>query len=65
MRNDSFDALCTAIGYLIVSIIIFAIPILTTLSFVFNWYVGIKFLLILLSIIDYIGIFSMLCDEKR
>lgn len=60
MRNDSLDALCTAIGYLLVSIIIFAIPILTTLSFVFNWYPGVKFLLTLLSVLDYLGLLVIL-----
>lgn len=65
MRNDSLDALCTAIGYLLVSIIIFAIPILTTLSFVFNWYPGVKFLLTLLSVLDYLGFLVILAGGER
>ena len=65
MRNDSLDALCTAIGYLLVGIIIFAIPILTTLSFVFNWYPGVKFLLTLLSALDYLGLLVILAGGER
>ena len=42
------------LGALILSIIVLSIPMITVLSFVFNWYFFIKFLLVILFTVEII-----------
>ena len=56
------DAFLKTIGTLIVGAIIITVPILLSMSFVFDWYDSIKFLLIVCTVIDYIFICIMICD---
>ena len=58
-----FDDICRAIGCFVVCAIVFAIPILTTCAFVFDWYGSIKWSLIILSIIDFAMIFTFIAEN--
>ncbi|MBQ1294622.1 MAG: hypothetical protein IIY21_11320 [Clostridiales bacterium] len=51
------------LGVFILSIILFAIPILTTCAFTFNWIVGIKYILTMLSLIDLTAIGTFIARE--
>ena len=55
------------IGNFIVSLFLIAIPILCTLSLVYNWYVGFKFILIVACFIEYFGLINLLSQiaDKR
>lgn len=48
------------IGAFIVALLLMAIPILCPLSFVYNWYPGLKFILIVACCIEFLGIISLL-----
>ena len=50
------------IGALIVSLFLMAIPILCTLSFVYNWYSGLKFILTVACWLELLGLMSLLLD---
>ena len=50
------------IGSLIVSLLFISIPVLCTLSFVYNWFPGVKFILIVASIVEYFGLVNLLLD---
>lgn len=49
-------------GSFIISLFLMAIPILCTLSFVYNWYAGLKFILIVACVIEYTGLMSLLWE---
>lgn len=49
------------IGILVVTAFLYAIPILTACSFIYDWYTGVQFVLIVTSIIELIGL-SCLID---
>lgn len=44
------------IGLLVVTVFLYAIPILTVCSFIYDWYTGVRFMLIVTSIIELIGL---------
>lgn len=48
------------IGLFIVSLFFISVPILCTLSIVYNWYVGFRFLLIVVCFIEYFGLINLL-----
>ena len=50
------EAIVIEIGIFVLSAILMAIPILTTCAFVFNWVVGVKYFLILLSLSEFVAI---------
>ena len=53
------------IGTLIVSLFLMAIPILLTLSFVYNWLAILKFTLICACLIELFGLASLLVVLSR
>lgn len=55
------------IGVLIVSLFLMAIPILCTLSFVYNWFPGLKFILIIACFIELLWLMNLLLEisDKR
>lgn len=55
------------IGAFIVSLFFIFIPILCTLSFVYDWYPGVKFLLIVACGVEYLGLLNLLLEiaDKR
>lgn len=59
-----FEALCKAIGVIVIGLIIIAIPILCGLSFGYNWYGGIKTFLVVLVIIEYFRVVDKISDIK-
>ena len=50
------------VGTFIVSLFFMSIPVLCTLSFVYSWYPGIKMILIVACIVEWIGLISLLID---
>lgn len=48
------------IGAFIVSLFLISIPVLCTLSFVYDWYAGLKFLFIVACVVEYFGLVSLL-----
>lgn len=48
------------IGILVVTAFLYAIPILTACSFIYDWYTGVQFVLIVTSIIELIGLSSLI-----
>lgn len=50
------------IGALIVSLFLMVVPILCALSFAYNWYVGLKFILTVACSIECFGLMNLLCE---
>lgn len=50
------------IGIFIISLVMIAIPILCTLSFVYDWLVGLKFILSVICFLEWIGIMSLISN---
>lgn len=48
------------IGIFIISLFLIAIPILCTLSFVYNWFPGAKFILLVTCIFEWFGLINLL-----
>ena len=48
------------IGAFIVALLLIGIPILLTLSFAYNWFASLKFILICACLIEWFGITSLL-----
>ena len=55
-------AIFEIIGVFIVSLFLMAIPVLGTLSFVYNWFPGSKFILIVACLIEYFGLVILLSN---
>lgn len=55
-------AIFETIGVLIISLFLMAIPILCTLSFVYNWFPGLKFILSVACLIEYFGLMNLLLE---
>ena len=53
------------IGSFIVSLFFISIPILCPLSFVYDWYAGIKFFLIVACGVEYLGLINLLLDRAN
>lgn len=55
------------IGNFIVSLFLIAIPILCTLSLVYNWFAGLKFILIVACFIEWFGLVNLFAKigDKR
>ena len=53
-------ALFETIGTFIVSLFLMAIPVLCTLSFVYNWFLGINFFLCVACVVEWLGVISVL-----
>lgn len=51
------------VGSFIISLILISIPILCTLSFVYDWYPGFKFILIVTCGIEYLGLINLLLEK--
>lgn len=59
---------CEIVGIFIISLIIIAMPVLCTLSFVYNWYVFLKFILSIACFFEWIGLMNLLvnaADKKN
>ena len=50
------------IGAFIVSLFLIAIPILCTLSIIYNWFPGIKFILVVACFVDLFGLINLLLE---
>ena len=50
------------IGLFIISLFFMSIPILCTLSFVYNWYGFLKLIFIVACIVEWIGLMSLLVE---
>lgn len=50
------------IGAFIVSLFLMAIPILCTLSFVYDWYAGFKFILFIACLFELLGLMNLLFE---
>lgn len=48
------------IGLLIASLFLMSMPVLCTLSFAYNWFASLKFILIIACIIELFGLASLL-----
>lgn len=59
MKNIS--SIAKILGAFVAAAIIFGIPVLTTCAFVFNWYSGIKMMLLFLSLIDFLVLWIGFC----
>ena len=51
------------IGAFIVSLLLMAIPILCTLSFVYNWFASFKFLFIVACFVEWLGLINLLMKQ--
>ena len=52
------------IGAFIVSLFLISIPILCTLSFAYNWYPGLKFILTVACFVEYFGLINLLLEKS-
>ncbi len=50
------------VGTFIISLFFMSIPILCTLSLVYNWFAGLKLILIVACLIEWIGLICLLTD---
>ena len=50
------------IGAFIISLFLMAIPILCTLSIVYNWFPGLKFILVVACIIELLGLVNAMIE---
>lgn len=50
------------VGIFIISWIMMAIPILCTLSWAYNWFAGLKFILSIICFFEWIGIMSLISN---
>lgn len=50
------------VGLFVVSLAFMAIPILCSLSFVYNWFVGIKLILFIACACEWIGLMNLLSN---
>lgn len=50
------------IGTFIVSLLLMAVPVLCPLSFVYDWFAGSKFILIVACIFEYFGLACLLTE---
>ena len=48
------------IGTFVISLFLISIPILCTLSFVYNWFAGLKLILITACLVEWVGLASLL-----
>lgn len=48
------------VGLVIVSLVFMAVPILCSLSFAYNWYVGLKFILVIACVFEWVGLMYLL-----
>lgn len=48
------------VGTFIISLFFMSIPILCTLSFVYNWFAGIRFILIVACFVEWFGLINLL-----
>ena len=53
------------IGIFIISLFMIAIPILCALSFAYNWYVGIKFILSIACFAEWIGLINLILEKNE
>ena len=60
MTLDNFNMAMKAIGVLILTVILFAIPILTPISIIFNWHDVIKVVLSVATILEFIITFCII-----
>lgn len=57
------EDIALTLGIFVLSIILFSIPILTTCAFAFNWISLIKFILTILSLIEFVAINIFIARE--
>lgn len=57
------EDIALTLGIFVLSIILFSIPILTTCAFTFNWISGIKYILTILSLIEFVAINTFIARE--
>lgn len=50
------------VGIFIISLVMMAIPILCTLSIVYNWFVGIKFILTIICFVEWLCLMGLISD---
>lgn len=50
------------IGLFVMSSILTAVPILCALSFAYNWFPGLKFILIIACLFEWVGLMSLLAS---
>lgn len=50
------------VGLFVISLVFMAIPILCTLSFVYNWFVGLKFILSIACFFEWTGLMVLLSN---
>ena len=53
------------IGSFVVAIILIAIPICVSLSFVYDWYVGIKIFLVIASVLELFGLVVLIMNHNH
>ena len=63
--DEWFDAIAIVIGVLVLIALMFAIPVLATLSFCLNWSIQFKFFLTLLFIGEYFTLVLLICMIKK
>lgn len=50
------------VGIFVISIFFISIPILCTISFVYNWFPGITFILIVACVVEWVALMNLLLD---
>lgn len=53
------------VGIFIISLVMMAIPILCALSFAYNWYVGLKFILVIACVAEWVGIMDLILEKMN
>lgn len=58
------ETILEIIGSIVVAIILIAIPILVPLSFVYDWYGGIKMILVVTTILELFGLVDLIMKHN-
>ena len=58
------ETIVYAIGVFVVAVILYAIPILTACSFIYKWDAFFQLMLIVASVIELCGLYTLIADNK-
>ena len=65
LKEQSMDeTVLEIIGSVVVAIILIAIPICVSLSFVYDWYGGIKMFLVVVTILELLGLMDLIMKHN-
>ena len=52
------------VGLFVISIVFMAIPVLCSLSFAYNWFGGLKLILVIACLFEWVGLMSLLSNKS-